>query len=204
MSFLDKLAQTIDRRKQQRRSNNNSDNRSDSAKERRSKKDRREAQRRKLFRVPYPFGAAPIDLNHKIIILDISLESIRFVFKNRQETVPVGDMLELEIKFHDDEMITRRIIVKNCYDDYLSKHQYIGHFTKPLPSDRIGKEQAYVLRNFPDFCRDISVMQKKHIQEVEKKLKEEQREEELRKRKQSSQDKIDTNKDSTDDKTKEI
>ncbi len=191
MGFLDKLTKNVDRRKKDRRSKDQTDDCPIDVEDRRSEKDRRESQRRKLFRVLYPFGAAPVVLNNKISILDISIESIRFVFENKNESIPIGEILELEMKFQDDEIITRKIIVKNCYDESLGKNQYIGHFTKPLPSNRMGKEQAYVLRSFPDFCREISELQKNYALEVEKRLEEER----FRQERQESQDSVDSHKD---------
>lgn len=126
-----------------------------------------EKQRRELFRIQYPQNAAPKILNLEIEIIDISMKSMRFSSINENDYFEIGKDIELEIQFGDDNIIKRTARVTRFYDGANKKPHYVCIFIPQLPADRLSKEQAFVLRNYPYFCRVLSGIQENYYTEID-------------------------------------
>ena len=145
-----------DRRTDERR---RSDEKSDSKIPGDQRKDaRRDRKRRKYVRLAYPHRGSPKVLNANFCIIDISQKGIAFLCKNNCEdcTDPISlkSTVDLKIQFHDEEIIDIAVEILRCERTFRSKDRtYDGYVKKGITPDRIAKEQAYLLSNFPDFLR---------------------------------------------------
>ena len=64
---------------------------------------------------------------------------------------------ELEIQFHDEKRIDIKVEILRCERTLHSQEKvYSGYVEKGITTERIAKEQAYLLSHFPDYCRLIS------------------------------------------------
>lgn len=115
-------------------------------------------ERRESVRLYYPRGASPKVLNANFRIVNISREAISFVCQDDcgQCTRPINlkSVLDLRIEFHDGETLDVKVKILRCQRDmnWDEKH-YAGAIEGAISAERIGKEQAYLLRHYPDFCR---------------------------------------------------
>ena len=120
--------------------------------------DRRETQRREIFRVIYPPNSAPKVLNNNFNIIDISAKAVKFTCNNKEdmETLHNETPVELKIEFNDGEILEVKGKIMNSYhDDSVPEQKYfVCYFEKEIPPARVSKEQAYLLKHFPDFCRN--------------------------------------------------
>jgi hypothetical protein len=124
----------------------------------RRKAERRKAQRRQFFRLVYPPVAAPKVLNANYRIVDISQRGILFTCDDGSDQcsrpITLRTLLDLKIQFHDGEILDIRVEIIRCRSDLNSnKNSYSGIIEQGISVERISKEQAYLLKHFPDFCR---------------------------------------------------
>ena len=124
----------------------------------RRKAERRKAQRRQFFRIVYPPVAAPKVLNANYRIVDISQRGILFTCDDGSDQcsqpITLRTLLDLKIQFHDGEILDIRVEIIICQSDLnTNKNNYSGIIEQGISAERINKEQAYLLKHFPDFCR---------------------------------------------------
>jgi hypothetical protein len=124
--------------------------------ERRETKTRRSIQRRECFRLVYPPQVAPQITNIQAQVVDISVKSVRFLLETNI-TIPLNtdesEKLPMSIKFHDGEIInvTGTFAREGLSTD--GRMFYIYYLTKEISGAIINKEQAFLLKHFPNFCR---------------------------------------------------
>ena len=69
-------------------------------------------------------------------------------------TARTGKVIDLEIQFHDGEIVGVEVTITRClYNRQLHAVLLAGIVHKGLSPARISKEEAYLLRTVPDFCR---------------------------------------------------
>jgi hypothetical protein len=122
------------------------------------KAQRRKAQRRNLFRVIYPRTAAPKVLNADYRIVNLSQKGILFICEDGSdecsEPITLKSLLDLKIQFHDGVTLDIQVKITRCQSYFNSnKNSYAGIITQGISAERINKEQAYVLKLFPNFSR---------------------------------------------------
>ena len=119
----------------------------------RRQEERRVAQRRQFFRVVYPLNESPEIINLSAKIIDISVHAVKFELPAESASqFNVDSRVELKIKFHDGQIVEGwgKIFQKR---DGTDKSIFIGIFEKEISPAVINKEQAYLLKKYPDFCR---------------------------------------------------
>lgn len=142
----------------------------------RRQNDRRAEQRRADLRLIYPDGdspqlivyppeaapkiieASPIVLTTDFRIAEISKRSMRFICEiscsNCEKPLKLADKLAFTVQFHDDETLDIAASVFRYFGELKTKTgTFVVMLDVPLTQDRIAKEQAYLLKNYPDFCR---------------------------------------------------
>jgi c-di-GMP-binding flagellar brake protein YcgR len=118
--------------------------------------DRRTSQRREYFRVVYPLHASPEITNLKAKVIDISIKGLRFEINIQDATnakLAIDSKLNMNIKFHDGQTMEVAGVIIRQLEDQFGKSTFVVIFDQQIKSEVINKEQAYLLKNFPDFCR---------------------------------------------------
>ncbi|MEN6385270.1 MAG: PilZ domain-containing protein [Phycisphaerales bacterium] len=118
--------------------------------------DRRKSQRREVFRVAYPPEAYPIIKNLSAILLDISVKAAKFrlpVCRAESHNLQLGSMIELKILFDDGSKFETSGTIFRKNESPPEVCVYVCMFRKEIPSEIVTKQQQYLLKNFPDFCR---------------------------------------------------
>jgi hypothetical protein len=65
------------------------------------------------------------------------------------QPITIGSVRELKIRFHDQEVLDVNVKILRCqYEPDSHENVYAGLIENGIPSERIGKEQAYLLRIF--------------------------------------------------------
>ena len=124
----------------------------------RRKAERRKAQRREFFRIVYPSTAAPEVLDMSWRVADISKKGIKLVCEEgtgeHLASFGVDSPIALRLQFHDGETFDATGRVLRSYQDADSNRWYIVcKLDVDIPSERINKEQSFLLKHYPDFCR---------------------------------------------------
>jgi hypothetical protein len=122
----------------------------------RRKTKRREGDRRNFVRLFYPPTAAPKVLNANYRILDISENGIKFLCmdncKECTEPISLKSILNLEIQFHDGEVIEIIVKINRCESISNGKDKtYAGIIANGITAERIDKEETYLLNRSPNF-----------------------------------------------------
>ena len=138
--------------------------------------ERRAAQRRKDIRLIYPVGDAPQlvaypseplpdilkneprILTENFRIVDICRCAIRFVYEvpcsQCDRPLVENERIGFSIKFHDDEKVDLTgTIMRHAISTETKNGTFVCMLTTGLDAERIIKEQSYLLRKYPDFCR---------------------------------------------------
>lgn len=122
------------------------------------------ANRRTLNRVVYPCSARPKLLNIPAKIINISEKGLQlgleydFAKKNQ---IDLDKEMELEIEFHHGEKVKVSGKVVNTYTDINNIRTNVSIcLSKTIPRKIVAREQAYVLKHFPDFCRVMKLRDK--------------------------------------------
>ena len=117
----------------------------------------RQTQRREIFRVAYPPNAAPKVLDN-FTIADLSTKAIRFtsaVNEENEASLSIDNRITLKIQFNDGEILEVEGKILNCYYDENSPQEknFVCYFDSEIPASRLSKEQSYLLKHYPDFCK---------------------------------------------------
>lgn len=156
--------------------------------DRRASSDRRLDQRREFVRLVYPIGSNPeivsyhpdaapeiiksdpVSFASKFKIADLSKKAVRFtclVKCNKCETpMPFNSKVSFTIKFHDGETVDLQAELVRYFGLVKTKTgNFVTLLSTNLSPERIKKEQSFLLKNFPDFCRESQADQRM-IEEV--------------------------------------
>ena len=119
---------------------------------------RRQLERRKSFRIVYPPTFVPKVLNGSFRISNLSRQGILLIWEGERDecraNMTLGSTLSLQVQFHDGEVLDLEITITRCQSDLPSRQTvYAGTVDPLVPAVRISKEEAYLLRHVPDFCR---------------------------------------------------
>jgi len=69
------------------------------------------------------------------------------------EPIALRGIEELQIQFHDQDILGVKVAISRChYNPSTGEETYAGIIEKGLPSERLSKEQAYLVRCFPQLC----------------------------------------------------
>lgn len=122
---------------------------------------KREGDRRKFVRLYYPPSAAPKVLNANYRVLDISENGIKFLCRDicQECTNPINlkSILDLNIQFHDQEIIGINVVIKRCECIPNTKDKtYAGIVANGIAVERMDKEEIYLLNHFPHFLPGIN------------------------------------------------
>ncbi len=120
------------------------------------KEDRRKAQRRGYSRVMYPMDASPDITNLNAKVIDISIKAVRFelnIADADKENLVVGKTVDMQLKFHDGEEKKLSGVIVRQLEDQFGKRTFVCLFVKEQSPEFVNKEQAYLIKHFPDFCR---------------------------------------------------
>ncbi|MBN1788162.1 MAG: hypothetical protein JW806_07180 [Sedimentisphaerales bacterium] len=123
----------------------------------RRKTDRRQNDRRAGVRIAYPIGAAPKILNIKSQVVGITPNAIRFFiadFNPQKSELKEGDRVKLSIKFRDSKVVKMNGTISRREKHYEDREFFVCLLDEGFPQERLDKEQAYLLKYFPDFCKD--------------------------------------------------
>ncbi|OQA03333.1 MAG: hypothetical protein BWY69_00526 [Planctomycetes bacterium ADurb.Bin401] len=116
--------------------------------------ERKITQRREFFRVVYPVNASPKITNLSARVVDISVHAVKFELpaESSFSQMDIDNAIGVIITFHDGHTINTsgKILKKNRLDD---KCVFVCIFDVEISPEIINKEQSYLLKNFPDFCR---------------------------------------------------
>jgi hypothetical protein len=145
-----------ERRKQERRQGDRRGAKSDGISHKDSGKKNEE--KRQCLRLAYPLAAAPQIINMRLQVVGLSAKAVRFFipdFITHELTLKEGDKINIALKFNDGQIVKRggRILKEEKCQE--GRKHFICLFDRHLPVERIDKEQAYLLKNFPDFCSII-------------------------------------------------
>jgi hypothetical protein len=118
----------------------------------------RQAERRKFFRVVYPLTLAPKTLDGKVYVINLSRQGVMLRQEGDKDECVVnlvlGSMAHLQIQFHDGEIVHLAVKITRCQSEVRSRRTVWSGILQPvLSAKRISKEQAYLLRHVPEFCR---------------------------------------------------
>jgi hypothetical protein len=146
----------VDRRQNDRRQHATTESVTEQVERRRAERrqgERRRHQRRQFVRVVYPPDAAPEVLNANFRITNISQQGIMFACQSRgdecTQPITIGSIRELKIRFHDQEVLDVNVKILRCqYEPDSHENVYAGFIENGIPYERIGKEEAYLLRLF--------------------------------------------------------
>lgn len=120
----------------------------------RREEERRAVQRREFFRVVYPVNASPKITNLSARVVDISVHAVKFELpaESSLSQMDVDKAIEMIVNFHDGQTINTsgKIFKKSRHED---KFIFVCIFDVEISPEIINKEQSYLLKNFPDFCR---------------------------------------------------
>jgi len=165
------------RRKRERRAKSRGGN------DRRSSSDRRIEQRREFVRLVYPVGSEPQIISYppeaapriiksepeilatKFRISDLSKKSVRFLCLTKcskcGKPLPFNGKIALTVQFNDGEIVDLQADIVLYFCEIKTKTgSFVTLLVENLTSDRIKKEQAFLLKNFPDFCRESQMDQR--------------------------------------------
>jgi hypothetical protein len=129
----------------------------DSARVERKQINKRHRQERQYFRVVYPPAVNPVVVNFPALVLDISTKAVKFVLSGNDVNnlnLGSGSKIDIVIRFHDNQTIKTTGTILRRETDQSEGKIYVCIFDREIPSEVISKEQAHLLKNFPDFCRD--------------------------------------------------
>jgi len=119
---------------------------------------RRQVERRQCFRIVYPVTLLPKPLNGDFRVINLSRQGIMLRWEGKQDECPVsltpGSVIDLQVQFHDGETSDLHVKITRCQSE-LHSHQavYAGTLEPALSASRMSKEESYLLRHVPDFCR---------------------------------------------------
>lgn len=138
-----------------------SDRNDTTAQDDKQKGEKRNHKKRKFVRLVYPPFEGPKILNANFRIADISQHGIQFVCKEDckdcKNPISLKSIVDLKIQFHDEKRIDIKVEILRCERTLHSQEKvYSGYVEKGITTERIAKEQAYLLSHFPDYCRLIS------------------------------------------------
>lgn len=120
----------------------------------RRENDRKQVQRRQYFRVVFPPAAeAPEITNLSAKVIDISVKAVKFMLPASEVNFTADSKIDMVLKFRDGQIINAVGTVLRQESDQLGKSVCVCIFDAEIPSAVINKEQSYLLKNFPDFCR---------------------------------------------------
>jgi len=145
--------------------------------DRRDSTDRRVNQRREFVRLVYPSGNEPQIVSYppeaapemiksvpEIIatdfrIADLSKKAIRFTCLKKcskcDKPIPFNKKIAFTLKFHDGETLDLKAEVTRYFAEVETKAgSFVAMVSENLPSERITKEQSFLLKTFPEFCRE--------------------------------------------------
>ena len=117
--------------------------------------DNTQREKRQGLRLAYPLAAAPEIMNMRLQVVGISAKAIRFFvpdFIRQKLTLKNGSKLNIVIKFHDGHIAKRSGTITRQEQCQEGREHFVCLFERLLPKERIDKEHAYLLKNFPDFC----------------------------------------------------
>ncbi|MHC4517623.1 MAG: PilZ domain-containing protein [Planctomycetota bacterium] len=119
---------------------------------------RRRFERRQSFRIVYPLTLVPKILNVSFQVSNLSRQGIMLRWEGEQDECPanvtLGSTLSLQVQFHDGEILDLEVTINRCQSDlHCRRVTYAGTLEPALSAARISKEEAYLLRHVPDFCR---------------------------------------------------
>ncbi|GEM_PF-1446099 len=118
--------------------------------------DRRQSQRREYFRVVYPIDACPDITNLHAKVIDISIKAVRFelnISDAEKAGLAIGKTIDMQFKFCDGEEKKIAGVIVRQLEDQFGKRAFVCLFVKEQSLEFVNKEQAYLLKHFPDFCR---------------------------------------------------
>jgi hypothetical protein len=119
---------------------------------------RRTRNRRKLARLAYPPSAEPKVLNGNFHVADMSQKGIKFLCRDNCEEctdpVTLNSIVDLRIQFHDGETVDIKVEILRCERTLDSQEKtYAGFVANGISAGRMAKEQAFLLKHFPEFGR---------------------------------------------------
>jgi hypothetical protein len=118
---------------------------------------RRRVERRQFFRIVYPLTLVPKILNASFRVLNLSRQGILLMWDGGQERPPnltLGGEARLQIHFHDGEILDLQLTITRCQSEFHCRRPVYGGTLEPtLSQARLSREEAYLLRRVPDFCR---------------------------------------------------
>lgn len=134
----------------------------------RRKGERRRGERRRFVRLYYPPTDPPKVLNENFRIINISQRGIVFVCRDPcngcPQPITLKSVLDLSIQFHDGQILDVKVRIIRCQSDLSSnENTFAGIIEHGISPKIISKEQAYLLRHFPDFCRSSVTVSKEHL-----------------------------------------
>jgi len=124
----------------------------------RRQRQRRRVERRQFFRIVYPPTLVPKIVNSKFRVINLSQRGIVLRWEGKKDECPVdltlGSVINLQIQFHDGETLNLKMTINRCQSERRSHMTvYAGTLEPALTAPRVSKEERYLLRTVPDFCR---------------------------------------------------
>lgn len=118
--------------------------------------DRNQVQRRKYFRVCYPPAAVVPKITNLLTakVIDISVKAVKFVLPASGANFIADDKINITLEFRDGLNIDTIGTLCRQESDPTNRKVLVYIFNDEIPAAVINKEQAYLLKNFPDFCRE--------------------------------------------------
>ncbi len=126
--------------------------------------------------IVYPPGAEPKiikaslrSLTTDFRIADISKKAVRFICEiscdKCNNPLKLTENMAFTVQFHDEEIIDMTASLYRYFSDLNNNAgTFVTVLDVPLTQERIIKEQSYLLKHYPDFCR--AEMIDKRSQEV--------------------------------------
>jgi hypothetical protein len=118
--------------------------------------DRRQLSRRKYFRVVYPPDEGPKVLNVDYRVLDLAQNTIRFACKNgAAPALQANGPVEATLQFRDGETLSVQGKIARLHQDLAGEQTFfVCMLDELIPQKKVNEEQRYLLKNFPNFCRE--------------------------------------------------
>ncbi|MEN6385269.1 MAG: hypothetical protein ABFD79_08710 [Phycisphaerales bacterium] len=114
------------------------------------------AQKREVFRVSFPKNCQPVITNLPAAVLDISVKAVKFEINledAKKANLILNSKVKLKIQFADDSVLETSGKIFRLDQTDPSVCVYVCMFSREIPQAIITKQQQYLLKNFPDFCR---------------------------------------------------
>jgi len=118
------------------------------------------SQKRESARIVYPREDAAVIIETGYRVVDLSTRNIRFAATGScselYDLLESRNSMSLRIKLHEERVLQAECkILRQYYHPASHENYFVCLFTDEIPTEVVEREREYLLKNFPDFCKDV-------------------------------------------------